>query len=571
VNPSHYATTVSVLLALSLAPLSAWLAGCACATGQACYDDAARRIAEGPTTDWSVEGYSFELAETYARGCELGHAPSCREALAFWRTRPSAWKLAASGEGYGGLTETVHVDPETRAAHIRSNLACLVAIQYAAAKRADDRALWAAVAREFPGTRAARLAEEAEDRLILAALRENAPLGLFTREVATARPRVLARIEAEGLERPLGGLDEEEVLALGVALRARNAASEAARRLIGHADDAAFAAARAANTEASLNGYLVAWGGQAPGVSGVRESVSLEHRRAYRVPASGDYTIEVRSERDVDLIVSSGGSELCRRTSSAATERCELTRLREGATLEIRVSGSGTASLEISPVGAAAAPAPRSGPAVVGRHVEAALSLLEVAQAQALVREADLRDSLAKLDRFIEGRSLKARSQVMAIRTSLADRVRVLDAQEALAASSPDAGLRFLKRHPGAPETAEVRRVVVRLLGGLVRDSDTAPYEAFLRVAGDAPEARLVKGYLATIERRQAAEEARELAESKRRYAASGSGKPAVCRCVNACWNLKKQTIGLQALGVCSLDCGRQHGMTQMAVTQRCW
>ncbi len=241
---------------LALCLLSLAAPGCACATAEVCLREAQQAVAEPPIRSASANAHALRIVALYERACELGSPEGCRSALGFWsgrlRTRASG-PLQYYVEVSGAAMESwgVELSREVAEQRVTSLLARLITLEVASARETHTRAAWVAVATEFPNTDASAFAQGAEDDLIVAELGPSAKAADLVRELPAARPKVLQHIEQRAAGLSLESLSPSEATALARALRAKLAESKAAERLLDHADDAAFAQAKALCTTRS--------------------------------------------------------------------------------------------------------------------------------------------------------------------------------------------------------------------------------------------------------------------------------------------------------------------------------
>lgn len=491
---AHVGTALGALLTGAL------LAGCACTTGEACFDEAQRRVAEGPSmTLFSGTSHPREVVDSYERGCSFGHAASCREALAFWTTRSPLSTARASGAadwhmpmGYG------QAEIES---HVRENLARLVDLEFAAAKAKGTREAWARLAAEFPGTDAACIAMREEDALTKALLSGSAPIETFVREVRDARPGLLVHIERYAATMPLEGVPVPSLVSFGLALRGRDARSPEAKRLLDRADDLVFEGAKRDGGEAALVEYLARYG-KLPKAK-TSEQISLPHERTFVLTALDDYELQVDGHAGTTLEVLLDGKRVCSKGDfSTARLKCSLERAREGARVDVRVGGSGTGRIETTAREAEARVAhDRLASGEQGLHVDAAYALLEAREVTAIERRGDPKAAIVELDRFVSVRkgSLRDEAGATAARQRLVDAARAAAARAAIDAPTPDLAFAFLTDHPDAPESGAVVDALARLLVEGYDGAEPAAYERFLDRHRAHPAAPKVKTALAKL------------------------------------------------------------------------
>jgi hypothetical protein len=493
--------------------------GCLCGSAAVCRQEAEATIAEGASGPaLALDATAREIADTFARACELGDATSCREALAYWTTRPEKQRDYDADREF--LLEVVH-EPEAVAEEVRGLLGQLIRLSLADAERRDSREGWSAIEREFPGTRAAERAERERSRIIIAELEADGSVEAHLRELVTPTRPVLDYIEdfAAGLQSASG--DGETLSRMALRLAELRPDPAAVGNIVRLADAACFEDALKRDAVAGWEAYLQRFG---PKSAGLDERVATPHTRKIRVPSVSDYRIEVSASSDVDLEISVDGRSVCSRTSSAANERCELTRVRAGAEVSIHVKGAREARLIVQGDGASSKPDVLAGQ---GRFVERARGRLDVARGREALGISDPRQAARRLESLLSDGHDTALSQLRTMLAEARERVRKLEAREAIDDPGVSRGLTFLGAYRDAPERELVASTVAKRLAARADSDDSvSDYDSFLARVESGPlhqtvqnARRRVAARIAAEERRQAMESARAEAEARREAA----------------------------------------------------
>jgi hypothetical protein len=526
---------VAAMVALTVATVTQ---GCLCASAEVCTAEAEAAIAdEAPALAWSVDATAREIAETWERACDFGRAQACREALAFWVSRPEEATVRDADEDFTVVLRYPRAQARGKVDHLLRRLTALVV---ADARRVDSRRAWQAILDEFPGTPSARLAERERDRIIIASLSASGRADDHLAELSAPGGAVLAHVEAwSGALEPSSGEDASVLVALAERLNALRPGSPAVANIAHCAEAAAFREARGRDTVAAWDAYLARFG-RGGGHGGLEERVRPPQVKRIVAPVAGRYRVEVSGDRDVDLEVRVDGRSVCSQRSSASTERCEVDGVRVGAALEFEVKGAPEARLVVRTEGR---PWVTGSSLFSGRARPEAQVGRDSAEARRIGALSDGRQAVRGLEALLAACAPGARAVV---ESELSRARAALHAQEArvvLASSDPDRGRSFLREFKGAEQWEAVAAHVASLLEADVDEADDVDdYDAYLNLevprplAGRVQAARgRVASRLAAEERQRRAEEAREAARAAARsraedaYPYCSSGTSTIC------------------------------------------
>ncbi len=378
------------------------------------------------------------------------------------------------------------------------------------------------VAREFPGTRAAKRAEQERRRLIIAELETDGSVEAHLRELSAPSTAVVDHIEAFAARLEETSVNGQTLARFALRLSEFRPRSRAVDNLVALADEACFRAASAADKVAGWDAYLNRFGAR---TTGIDERVATPHQRTVMAPVAGDYIVDVSAVTDVDLEVTVDGRAVCKRTSSDEKERCQLSQVRAGAEMGISIRGSREARLQVRTDATSWPNTDALGGK--GRFLDRAKAGRDISRGREILGLKDPRQAAAQLGQLLESSAPMARGDLTAMLATAREKGRQLAAREAIDDSGVWRGFDFLRTYPEAPERASVATAIAKRLEATVDDANNVDdYDTFLTLetSGQLNQAvRTARGRvaarLAAEERMRAIEAAREEAEARREAA----------------------------------------------------